>query len=235
MTTHASESIFRWTREGTSPFWPAPLRTEEDLQALFNNPAFKSKLARGLQLAEPGWNGDEAVREIDAAVKTGNYRRITIAPNSPEAFFDWMLYGVANQNTGPTVWAGDHYLNGYLIQFEYKGHQEIMLANACVNVLKKSRAKAPPEVPPGEYVPREYPRYEPQPQQQVIVVQPQPYYLSPCWGWYPGWYTGWCGPSFSFYWGWDGYRHHHVYHHYPGPTVHTRPPVRIGPPGVRTW
>ena len=248
-----SERVFRWTREGTSPFWQTPLRSEQDLQALFNNSAFRSKLARGLQSAESGWNGDEAVRQIDAAVKTGNFQRITVTPSSPEASFDWMLYGVSNQNTGPTVWAGSHNLNGYLISFEYKGRQEILLGNACVNVLKR---RSRTEAPPGEYERVQYAQAPPQQQQQVILYgqQFQPCY-SPCYPCYPstyyggyygpysGWYGrfdgGWGNFYGDYYSGWGGgyyYRgggyHHRGGHYYRGGGHYYRGGVR--PPGVRT-
>lgn len=149
-TETATEKVFYWTKEGVSPFWRTPLRSEEDLKRLFSNNSFKEKLARQLEVANPKWNGWEVVKILEKKIKDGALEYITIAPRSEEAEFDWMLYGT-NGKTGKTIWAGGYDLRGFIVNFTYQGeNHEIFFANACVNVLKR---KAKPEPPPGELKP----------------------------------------------------------------------------------
>lgn len=173
------DKVFHWTKEGVSPFWGKPLRSEADLKALFNDEAFKSKQRKNLKIVEPGWDTKEIVRLAEVAVMNGEAQRVTIAPGSSEAEFDWMLYGSSGK-TAATLWNGGHNLSGFLVPIVYQGENiDLFYANACVNVLKKKRQKKV-EVIPGEYgLPQQRRTVVVQPQQEeeeeiVVVQQPQP-------------------------------------------------------------
>ena len=174
--TVMAEKIFYWNQEGTSPFWRTPLESAEDLKALFNNNAFKSKLERRLSEVEP-WNSWEVVRIIEQKVRNEEFEKITIAPRSEEAEFDWMLYGQKGR-TGKTRWVGINNLKGYLISFDYReSYYEVLFVANCVNVLGRKKKI---EMPPGkEVVVQPLPAQPPPQPPPVYNYNYYNYYTSP--------------------------------------------------------
>lgn len=176
---YASEKVFHWTKEGTSPFWKTPLRSEQDLKALFQNNAFKSKLAKRLQTKEPSWDGAEVVKLAENAVRNGEFERVVIQPRTEEAEFEWMLAGEnwKSDDDAIVVWSGDHPLNAFLVPIVYEGEQvNLFFGNHCVNVLKKRR-KA--EKAPGEYGKGLPPKAEYVPPKERAEVYHYHYWMSP--------------------------------------------------------
>jgi hypothetical protein len=181
---HAKAPVSKWTRLGGAPL----MSSIEDKLALQEKfPLHKKDILKGLKLAQPDWDSEDALEAICSAILADDGVEEVSLPDGTS--FEWMVF---KPRAGVSVmrnvwWKGGYDLEGFLVTCEIEDQMAtFFIPKKCGNLtlmeiqpIPVARMEPPPPPPPApQPSPPPPPAPVPQPQatlppKRTVIEMPQ--------------------------------------------------------------